>query len=145
MICTKCKKDKPEDKFNWKDKANGKKQSKCKVCTKEYRKKYYENNKKKALDYSSKSNRIIKERNRQFIWDYLKEHPCIDCGENNPIVLEFDHKDGSNKVSSISKMVQNQFSIENILKEIEKCDVRCANHHRIRTAEQFGWYKEVIK
>jgi hypothetical protein len=40
---------------------------------------------------------------------YLKEHPCVDCGE------------------------------------IDKCDVRCANCHRRRTAADFGWWRHMAQ
>lgn len=38
-------------------------------------------------------------------------------------------------------MVKNGFSIENIFLEIEKCEVRCANCHLIKTARDFRWYQ----
>ena len=56
---------------------------------------------------------------------------CVDCGENNHIVLDSDHiKD---KKYNISRMVHDGFSWKAILKEIQKCEVVCANCHRIRT------------
>lgn len=56
---------------------------------------------------------------------------CVDCAENNHIVLDFDHiKD---KKYNISRMVHDGFSWKAILKEIQKCEVVCANCHRIRT------------
>lgn len=67
------------------------------------------------------------------------EHPCMDCGEADPIVLEFDHKADSIKVESVTQMVMNNASWERITAEIEKCEVRCANCHRRRTAAQFGY------
>ena len=56
---------------------------------------------------------------------------CIDCGEKNHIVLDFDHL--SNKKYNISRMIHDGFSWKAIAKEIEKCEVVCANCHRIRT------------
>ena len=76
------------------------------------------------------------------IFDYYKTHQCIDCGENNPIVLEFDHRDGVEKIDNISRLIDRSW--DTIKKEIDKCDVRCANCHRIRTAKQQGWYKGII-
>ena len=72
------------------------------------------------------------------MWDYLKKHPCVDCGEKNPIVLEFDHL--RDKLIEVSRLVQ-YTSINKVQSEIEKCEIRCANCHRRKTAIQFGWYK----
>jgi hypothetical protein len=68
----------------------------------------------------------------------------VDCSETNLIVLEFDHNDGVDKVKGVGYMVGNGYSWAAILKEMTKCEVRCANCHRIRTAEQFGWYKDLL-
>ncbi len=74
---------------------------------------------------------------RQFVVDYLKSHPCVDCGESHLAVLDFDHL--TDKKSSISRLVRMNISFEAILVEISKCEVRCANCHRKRTAKQFNW------
>lgn len=79
-------------------------------------------------------------RNREFLHNYLKSHPCIDCGESDPIVLEFDHQDATVKSFTIGKDAINR-SIEVIEKEIEKCVVRCANCHKRKTAKQYSYYK----
>lgn len=75
----------------------------------------------------------------QHVWDFLKEHPCVDCGETDPVVLEFDHV--RDKIQVISKLMKNGNCIETINKEIEKCEVRCANCHIRKTTKQFNWWK----
>jgi hypothetical protein len=72
---------------------------------------------------------------RRFLWDYLLQHPCVDCGEADPVVLDFDHVRGV-KRKEVSKLVT--ASTKTLLEEIAKCDVRCANCHRRRTAIQLG-------
>lgn len=61
-----------------------------------------------------------------------RDRGCIDCGYNeHACVLDFDHVRGK-KIGSISKMLRTH-SWNEVLKEIEKCEVRCANCHRIKT------------
>jgi hypothetical protein len=79
----------------------------------------------------------IRERNRQFIIDYLNKNPCINCGIRDIRVLEFDHVYPETKKFNVSRMVSSQHhSIASIKKEIEKCQVLCANCHRIKTHEE---------
>jgi len=80
---------------------------------------------------------------RQFLYNYLSSHPCVGCGEDDPMVLEFDHIDPKEKYMAISAMVRDNHSIKSIEAEIAKCQVLCANCHRRRTAEQFDWYDSV--
>jgi hypothetical protein len=64
----------------------------------------------------------------------------VDCGENDPVVLEFDHRDPEQKVETICGLLRNLADNHTLLTEIAKCDVRCANCHRRKTAKQFGWH-----
>ncbi len=69
---------------------------------------------------------------RQFV-NKFKNRPCADCGRRYPsYVMDFDHRKGENKMGDIGHMFGN-WSFEQIRKEIEKCDIVCANCHRIRT------------
>lgn len=74
------------------------------------------------------------------VYNYLSTHPCVDCGEANPIFLEFDHVRGE-KFSNLGTLLRNNKGWNVIEKEIAKCAVRCIKCHRIKTAKQFGWYK----
>ncbi len=56
----------------------------------------------------------------------------MDCGETNPLVLDFDHVIGE-KIMNISDMSRTSYSRETLMNEIDKCEVRCANCHRIVT------------
>jgi hypothetical protein len=80
-------------------------------------------------------------RMRLVVIDYLLEHPCVDCGETDPVVLEFDHVRGE-KVAELARIIKSCV-MARFLAELEKCDVRCANCHRRRTAGTQGWYPGV--
>jgi hypothetical protein len=83
----------------------------------------------------------LKQRNRKFVLEYLLDHPCVDCGEDDVMCLEFDHI--NNKTIEINKMIRNRYSLENIQKEIEKCEVRCANCHKRKT--HIGSYRDILR
>src|SRR5947209_17651539 len=94
--------------------------------------------------HADSRNRLRNEKARK-MYEYLIDHPCVDCGEADPIVLEFDHKTGSTKLESVTQMVINNASWQNIAAEIRKCEVRCANCHRRRTAARFGYKRFIFK
>ena len=66
------------------------------------------------------------------IWRYKATHPCVDCGETDPVVLEFDHREKEQKQFNIGEGGRHA-SIPRLLEEMNKCDIRCANCHRRRT------------
>ena len=112
----------------------------CRSCRSAYRRRHYQAN----VDYyktkARRRQRVIVEANKQWILHYLLEHPCVDCGETDPIVLEFDHRDGTTKLSTVSALARSGYSLRAVQREVSLCDVRCANCHRRRTHEQRGWW-----
>lgn len=143
-MCSRCGCLLPEDLFNWKikDKIRS---SHCKNCSREYVKEHYRKNKQYYLNKAKINNRLRKNKMYQYIGNYLKNHPCIDCGEIDICVLEFDHKDKNLKIDHVSKIVSNIRSFELLKKEIEKCDVRCANCHRRKTEKENKSWKTKFK
>ncbi len=85
---------------------------------------------KKRSSRKSKSITIL-----DFIRNYKKTHSCVDCGISDWRVLDFDHVRGIKRFAISSKM-NGQASIKTIKEEIAKCDMRCANCHRIRHFEE---------
>lgn len=64
----------------------------------------------------------------------LKNKPCTDCqGWFEPCQMDFDHRDPAIKRFSISQSVH---STKTILEEVRKCDLVCANCHRLRTQKR---------
>lgn len=94
---------------------------------------YYEANKDKMKERAKSVTIRRRTELRRMILGHLLEHPCVDCGESDPIVLEFDHRDPAEKSFNIGDGVGRAYGTERIKAEITKCDVRCANCHRRRT------------
>ncbi len=96
------------------------------------RRKHYSKNKKSYYQ----RNEIKRHQLREYLRE-IKNKPCLDCGIQYPFyVMEFDHRDPNAKLRGVTKLVNN-CNMKKLTEEIEKCDVVCANCHRIRT-----WNKE---
>ena len=92
----------------------------------------------KSAAYNAETDRLV----RQYVANYLVEHQCVDCGEADPLVLEFDHRDPATKEFTIFARHGSGYSFRRVLAEIAKCDVRCANCHRrksSREAQTWRW------
>ncbi len=73
-------------------------------------------------------------KRRQWIVDYKQGKPCGDCnGIFHHFAMDFDHREGTEKLFAISTSVAIGASKELIEQEIAKCDLICSNCHRVRT------------
>lgn len=126
--CVKCCEEKSLDEFHWRNKSAGKKSSYCKKCKQEYESDYYRNNKSRKKQIRKQAEKS-RHKHDLIILEY-KKYGCVDCGEKNPIVLDFDHI-SNDKIENISRLRGG--SLQKLLEEIGKCEVVCANCHRIRT------------
>ena len=118
--CPSCGETKPSDEFYadrpQKGRKRLKRRMKCRQCTRAQMR----------ARYADRSQQID---------DYKLERGCVDCGwRGHPRALELDHLPGSGKLENISRMIANtQFTMDEIWAEMAKCEVVCANCHRIRT------------
>ncbi len=115
----------------------------CRICKAAYDRRRY-------ADRSTGTERQIRASNarrrlalHQRILDLLRINPCVDCGEKDPLVLQFDHVRGK-KCQDISKCTQYLWSFARLDSELAKCDVRCANCHMRRTAKTQKWAKYLL-
>jgi hypothetical protein len=140
--CFKCGIEKNKESFSKHSKRADGLQSSCKECSKQFSKKQYKEDINGHREKTKARKVETRKRNRKLVWEYLKTHPCIDCGETDPIVLEFDHL--KDKTENISILSGRGVSEKTLLDEIAKCVVRCAHCHRRKTARDFGWYKDFM-
>lgn len=107
---------------------------------------------KKAADYQAnreeilRKSRVYREKNRDRIRAFHKSRTalgravmdgelargCVDCGEKDFRVLDFDHVRG--KSFTIGSSPRKAIAV--LYAEIDRCEVRCANCHRRMTYER---------
>ncbi len=138
--CPRCSRRLPVADFNWKIKSV-RRATYCKKCSREYIRDHYKKNREYYLLKARKRNSEIRQKAGKYIWSYLSAHPCVDCGETDILVLEFDHRDKSRKSKAVSRIIRTTGSLEQLIEEISKCDVRCANCHRRKTEKENNSWK----
>lgn len=139
--CSKCKKEKVLNDFSFKIKNAGLRHRQCKKCTRLLIKNHYNKNRQYYLLKAGKRNKILRDTVNKFLCKYLLKNPCVDCGESDVRVLEFDHKGEIPKFKAVSSLIRLQYPLNKIQEEIDKCEIRCANCHRRKTARDFKWFK----
>jgi hypothetical protein len=135
--CSRCKEMKALHEFQRTRARRDGVQTYCRVCKRLIDREHYARTMplKRSLVMARKRSR--KQHNARRVREYLRTHPCVDCGEIDDRVLEFDHVRGTKRYE-VSAMVSWGWAV--IQREIAKCDVRCANCHRRKTASDRGWY-----
>jgi hypothetical protein len=137
--CHSCHKEKSLEEFNWRNKAKGKRSPTCRECMNLYVRNHYYNNVAYYVEKAERREKNYRRETYEKLSEYFLENPCVDCGEADPIVLEFDHLEKKTKLAPVSEMVSRQRPWRIILEEIKKCEVRCANCHRRKTAKERGY------
>lgn len=128
--CRRCGEEKPLTEFYKNPSAADGYRNHCKACPSAGRADWFRANK----DRLSELQKARRSEGRAFLSEQ-KRKPCMDCGgfwPDNPEVMDFDHRPG--EVKLFNPGMGNTGSRERMLAEIAKCDLVCANCHRIRTA-----------
>lgn len=139
--CGRCQEAKPVEDFAWRRRGRGQRDNMCRPCRSAYGKEHYAANRQRYIDQA----RIQKDRLRLertvYLIEFFATHPCVDCEERDPVVLEFDHL--RDKLFSIGLALSSR-SWPSILDEMRKCEVVCANCHRKRTARRRGSLRAML-
>lgn len=142
--CTKCKTSKPEELFRISNERTGLRAAYCKECQRKVSRSHY------AANRERHKSRVIKNRieranlNRKLYLELKGELKCNRCPENHIAVLDFHHKDPKQKDQMISSMLYD-WTFDAILKEIDKCEVLCANCHRKHHYEEKSLVDNILK
>jgi hypothetical protein len=137
--CGRCGELKTVDEFGFRNKAQARRHSVCKPCQRVYRAAHVARigtraHHRRIADWIARK----RTERRTEVLAYLAKHPCVDCGEADHCVLDFDHVRDV-KRAAISAMVRDLRPLSDIWAEVAKCDVRCANCHRRKTARTIWW------
>ena len=138
--CPRCKLKLDQSKFNWKIK-NVHLAAYCKECSRKYIKDHYSENTEYYINKAKKRNIVQRAIVHEYLRKYLESHPCVDCDEADILVLEFDHIDSNEKIMEVSKFIRLGVGLDKIIAEVNKCEVRCANCHRRKTARENNSWK----
>jgi hypothetical protein len=139
-ICGRCGEGKPGDEFAWRRKALGQRDNYCRVCRADYKHEHYAKNRQRYIDLAQRRKRAVAAERAAYLIAFFEMHPCVECGEADPVVLEFDHLEG--KEFTISQGIRDR-SWATVQDEMKKCEVVCANCHRRRTARRAGFARAI--
>lgn len=143
LICKHCNKEKPIKSFSSAKRKNGERYywNTCCAChsakwrakNKEYFSKWQREYKKSRIDPNENIRRRKKRLERKIILlNYINQHSCKRCGENDIRTLCFHHKNPSEKSFGVTA---GNRPLELLKKEVLKCDVLCSNCH-LKTHEE---------
>ncbi len=113
--CGRCGIAKPIDEFGFRYVELGIRHSWCKSCFVEYKHAWYERNHEKHIAHVQARDQTGDE-NQLRVWQYLAQHPCVECGKRDPVVLQFDHL--RDKRGDVAYMCRSGFAWSTILVEI---------------------------
>ena len=139
--CGTCGLTQPIAEFNKRAKASDGLQSRCRSCSAAW----YEANKAAHKQNVRARNQRVRAEQRLRLSQYLESHPCVDCGEDDLRVLDFDHENPQDKLDEVVTLAAAGIAWERVEAEIAKCRVRCANCHRRRTADMFGYWRAGVE
>ena len=134
--CSKCLVEKPTKQF-YSRKIGlraGQFYDRCIECYKDRGRQYYQDNKERQSRLANKRRQKYLLVLRKFVTEQ-KNKPCMDCKGSFPTyVMDFDHRNSIGKINNIGKIgSKGLYTLKQVIAEIKKCDLVCANCHRIRT------------
>jgi hypothetical protein len=129
--CNKCGLIKDDEEFPWRNRLLGRRFNTCYACKRIYDNAWYSDHQEEQRGRIKNRRAQKVEEAQKFIYDYLSNQRCVDCGEYDFSILTFDHVRGTKK-KDISRMMNDGDSIEAITEEIFKCEVVCFNCHMRR-------------
>jgi hypothetical protein len=127
--------------FAWRRRKKAQRDNLCRGCRAAYKQRHYAANRARYVEQARRRKLEQALARTGYLLEYFEDHPCVDCGETDAVVLEFDHL--RDKRFNIGAALPYR-NWKSILEEIAKCEVVCANCHRRRTAQRRGWLRVLL-
>ena len=141
LTCSRCGMTRPAAEFSWNREGKAKRDTYCRPCRSAYGKEHYAANRARYIEQARVQKVRVRLERTRYLIEFFRSHPCVDCGETDPVVLEFDHL--RDKLFDIgSGLIHKTWPM--VLAEIAKCEVVCANCHRRRTARRRGALRAIL-
>jgi hypothetical protein len=96
------------DQFSFKNAEKGTLHSRCRACCQEVSRRHYAHRKGAYLERNRRTNPVQREVARRCVHEFLLAHPCVHCGEADPVVLEFNHLDPTTKSGNVCDLIHNR-------------------------------------
>jgi hypothetical protein len=138
--CSVCREMKPASEFAWHRRALGKLDTYCRPCRAAYKRAHYLANRERYVAAATRRRNAVVAERTAFLFEFFRTHPCADCGETDPVILEFDHLGDKEFTIGAGIRMRNW---QAVLDEMAKCEVVCANCHRRRTSLRAGFARAV--
>lgn len=131
--CGRCEHNLPETDFN---RLGAGRQYWCRACFKDYQRS------RGAKNRVQVAAAIVRRRARAqaLVAARLSDRGCVDCGETDPVVMEFDHV-VPGKRGGVADMTYRGAPVGDLQDELDRCDLVCVSCHRLRTAERAGSFR----
>jgi hypothetical protein len=127
-FCTGCETELDISEFHPNNTKHDGLQTQCKKCRALYNKEHY----KKNRDIYVRRRDLHRKETQDFLRDFKKKSKCKECGEDRWVCLDFHHRDPEEKNGNLYELSNKQgYSIARLQEEINKCDILCANCHRV--------------
>jgi hypothetical protein len=139
--CSRCGEFKPVSTFAWRRRDQGQRDTYCRACRAAYKREHYLVNRERYIAAATRRKAALITERMTFLVEFLRRSPCVDCGETDPLVLEFDHL-GAKQFNIAAGLPTRNW--QDVLREIDKCEVVCANCHRRRTARRGGFVRAAV-
>jgi hypothetical protein len=131
----------PVSDFAWRRRAAGQRDNYCRTCRAAYKQEHYALHRERYVANAVRRKRALIAERTTYLIEFFRTRPCVDCGETDALVLEFDHL--GHKNFGIAQGLPNR-KWQALLDEIAACDVVCANCHRRRTAVRAEFARAVV-